>query len=747
MIDRCEYNEIAEASRPMPWLMHVLAFAILLVVPSIALAVELTPADIENRRCLNCHGQSHIADLNPSERASMIASYQPAAPIPSPSPITQPAPTTQPFTPTTGPAPEKRPGLFLPGSIFSSSVHAKLACVDCHQNARALPHARQLGPAVCSTSCHAKAQSDYLQGAHAEAIAKGDTHAPTCASCHGGHDIFRKSDRQSKVNPLNIVKICANCHEKHTGNTPAGHNEKAHIQNYLDSVHGRAVAGGLAVSATCADCHSNHRVLPSKNPLSTVNRDHVATTCGQCHTGVLEIYAGSIHGQRLAKADPKAPVCTDCHTAHGISRTDTPAFKLDIVNECGSCHDKAPPGSPSQASLYDTFRRSYHGQVADLGSARAARCSDCHGAHDIRPVSDPVSRLHAENRVQTCRKCHPDATAKFAEFQAHADHRDAEHYPLLHAVWLYFVVMMSFSFGFFGLHCIFWFLRSAVERIKHGPHPKHTSDTHAIQRFTRTDRINHALVIISFFGLTLTGLPLLYAEQGWARSLVALFGGVRAAGLWHRFFALMLIGNFVIHGVGVFRRIKKHSLKAMLFGPTTMLPRWKDVTDCIGMFRWFFLGGKKPAFDRWTYWEKFDYTAEVGGSGIIALTGLMLWFPQFFANFMPGWMFNVATLIHGYEATLAIGFIFTIHFFNAHLRMEKFPVDDVMFTGRLPEGEFKEERGAEYERLVRTGQLEALRVAPAPKWYRMFAVIMGITAMAIGTTLVILIILAGLKVL
>jgi cytochrome b subunit of formate dehydrogenase len=217
-----------------------------------------------------------------------------------------------------------------------------------------------------------------------------------------------------------------------------------------------------------------------------------------------------------------------------------------------------------------------------------------------------------------------------------------------------------------------------------------------------------------------------------------------AAGYLHRFFAVMLIGNFVVHFVGVFRRFKRYGIRNMLFGPTTMLPRWKDITDCLGMWRWFFKGGKKPAFDRWTYWEKFDYVAEVGGSLIIALSGLMLWFPEFFATFMPGWMFNIATLVHGYEALLAIGFIFTIHFFNAHLRLEKFPVDDVMFSGSLPEEEFKEERGEEYARLVERGELDALRVGPPRPWYRVFAVIMGMVAMAIGTTLVALIVLAGL---
>src|SRR4029079_7177319 len=162
---------------------------------------------------------------------------------------------------------------------------------------------------------------------------------------------------------------------------------------------------------------------------------------------------------------------------------------------------------------------------------------------------------------------------------------------------------------------------------------------------------------------------------------------------------------------------------------------FKDLKDCLGMFRWFIKGGPKPRFDRWTYWEKFDYMAEVGGSGIIGLTGLFLWFPAFFSTYLPGWMFNVATIVHGFEALLAVGFIFTIHFFNAHLRLEKFPVDDVMFTGSLPEEELKQERGEEYDRLVATGELEKLRVPTAPKQYRIAAVIAGIIAMTIGTTI------------
>jgi cytochrome b subunit of formate dehydrogenase len=184
-----------------------------------------------------------------------------------------------------------------------------------------------------------------------------------------------------------------------------------------------------------------------------------------------------------------------------------------------------------------------------------------------------------------------------------------------------------------------------------------------------------------------------------------------------------------------------------IFGPTSMVPRWRDVRDTLAVFKWLFLGGKKPTFDRWTYWEKFDYWAEIGGSMIIGGSGLLLWFPQFFSEhlFVPGWIYNVATIVHGFEALLAIGFIFTVHFFNAHLRPEKFPLDDVMFSGSMTEEEFKHERGAEYERLVAEGRLEEYKVEPPPPWQRKVALITGGVAQLIGTIVVILIILAALQ--
>ena len=123
------------------------------------------------------------------------------------------------------------------------------------------------------------------------------------------------------------------------------------------------------------------------------------------------------------------------------------------------------------------------------------------------------------------------------------------------------------------------------------------------------------------------------------------------------------------------------------------------------MFKWFFGLAPKPQLDRWTYWEKFDYWAPFWGVTIIGGSGAMLWFKGLTATYLPGWVFNVATIFHGEEAVLAAGFLFTVHFFNNHWRPDKFPLDILMFTGKMPLEEFKREHLIEYNRLVANGEL------------------------------------------
>lgn len=643
-------------------------------------------------------------------------------------------------------APATRPGLLVRTEALRGSVHASLHCVECHTDARVLPHTPRLNVATCATSCHEGAANDYAEGSHSAALRANNPRAPTCASCHGGHDILKVSDRRSPQHALNALHACGKCHATHAADDNST-DPKARVQEYLGSTHARAVTrAGLPMAATCADCHGAHGVHPATDPRSMVHRANVPRTCGNCHVGVVEQYVASVHGVEQADGNEKAAVCSDCHTAHGVTHANTPMFMLDVVHECGRCHDSPDADGQRMGTYYQSYAESYHGQVTHLGGTRAARCADCHGAHDIRRLSDPRSRVAQGNLISTCGTCHPGANARFVQFDPHANHRDAKNYPILHGVWLYFMVMMSAVFTFFGIHTILWFIRARRERARPLPRREHGGATTAIRRFTAMDRVNHALVALTFFGLTATGIPLVFSEDAWARWLVGLMGGVDAAGSWHRVFAVLLIANFVLHvGVLGYRFFTRAcSARQWLFGPGSLVPRWKDARDLAGMFRWFFAGGAMPRMDRWTYWEKFDYWAEVGGSMIIGGSGLLLWFPILASTIVPGWAFNIAMIVHGYEALLAIGFIFTIHFFNAHLRPGTFPVDPVIFTGSMPEEELKHSRPEEYDRLVATKRLEALRVPAADAKRRLAIVVLAAVSVGFGLLLLALILVGGI---
>jgi cytochrome b subunit of formate dehydrogenase len=546
------------------------------------------------------------------------------------------------------------------------------------------------------------------------------------------------------------MSLCVECHEQHDADTPAGHASGSFFSDYLESAHGRAFSeSGLTSAAMCTDCHSAHEVRTADDPLSKIYRDNVPATCGACHEGITKTFDGSVHGQHLLDGDAEAPVCTDCHTAHAITRAETPKFMLAVVNECGSCHDDQEQAATPTGTYYRTYRASYHGQVNRLGSTLTARCSDCHGAHDILPLDDPDSRVFGANLIETCGQvgCHPGANANFVRFDPHADYRDSERSPVLFGVWIYFIVLMSSVFAFFGMHTLLWFVRSVIERVRSGPPEPHTGHERQIRRFTKLNRINHGLVVITFLGLSATGIPLAFAGEEWAPRLAWIFGGVEMAGIWHRCFGFLLIINVLLHLVGIAHSFlaRKNAARRWAFGPSSLVPCRRDVTDCLAMFRWFFKGGKAPGFDRWTYFEKFDYWCEIGGTGIIGGSGLLLWFPQLASTVLPGWSFNVAMVVHGYEALLAMGFIFTIHFFNANLRIGKFPVDKVIFSGRMPEAELAEERPSEYERLLKSGELDELTAPAWPAWKSRMFTVLGISAMLFATGLLTLIILAGIR--
>jgi cytochrome b subunit of formate dehydrogenase len=263
-------------------------------------------------------------------------------------------------------------------------------------------------------------------------------------------------------------------------------------------------------------------------------------------------------------------------------------------------------------------------------------------------------------------------------------------------------------------------------------------------RFSRLNRALHILMILSFLSLALTGMTLKFSYTSWAVVVSRGLGGFQTAGYIHRFAALVMFGIFVTHVVDLVRRRYSEypSWWALLFGPDTMLPTWKDLQDFWGSVKWFLHLGPRPQYGRWTYWEKFDYFAVFWGVMVIGSTGLTLWFPTFFTHFLPGPALNVATIIHSDEALLAAGFIFTVHFFNTHLRPERFPMDLVVFTGRMGVEELEEDKPLEYQAMVARGELEEHLAEPyQPIVTRTFRVF-GTAALLLGFFMVVWIIYA-----
>jgi cytochrome b subunit of formate dehydrogenase len=589
---------------------------------------------------------------------------------------------------------------------FGQSVHAKMACVACHTD---------MGNKALKGNVHGKNTAKPLQ--------KVD-----CAGCH--QDLWKKAQDSGKASEAPGLEAVAKS-----------------IEAYKNSFHARPNADDKTKpNASCDNCHDTHsfNVPPKDSEAYTQWRLNIANTCGQsCHDEQLEAYIGSIHGKEvLEKHNPKSAVCTDCHSAHAVGNSSGDPFKKSITASCGSCHK----------DNLKTYKATYHGQITTLGYVYAAKCYNCHGSHDILKVDDPKSRVHANNRLKTCESCHDGkkdlakAPVGFATYQPHGHAGDFKRYPEMWISWQIMVQLLVGTFGFFWLHTLLWFYREWKERQQNRNKPRIKADDLVskfagkhIQRFSPIWRLAHITFALSLMILTLTGMPRFYPGAPWASTIMAALGGPHVAGTIHRVSAVIFATVFFWHIAYLGYSILRDWKNFKFFGPNSMVPNLKDGQDMVGMFKWFFGKGPRPQFDRWTYWEKFDYWAPFWGVAIIGVSGLVMWLPNVFGAFLPGWVFNVAAIFHAEEAFLAVVFLFTVHFFNNHFRPDKFPLEVVMFTGTFSLEEFKREHTLEYQRLVDSGELES-RLVDAPTPGRMAASkVLGFALITCGLTLLTLV--------
>jgi cytochrome b subunit of formate dehydrogenase len=625
----------------------------------------------------------------------------------------------------------------------SGSPTSQTTCATCHglselwegDNRRLFVNVDQLANdvhgkhGVTCNNCHGgNPDSKSVPQAHSTEVAGANTHARPFKPA-----LSQPNRTWEHLNA--IVQVCGNCHPQAA-------------KTYGASVHGHALQeSGLVVTAVCTDCHGAHGIDPTSDPRSPLNPKNVSETCAKCHQYIEERLQKSVHGSAFretsgkrtaAAAVQRKPGCTDCHQGHDIPHPRSAEFRLALPDRCGNCH----------ANLSNTYTQTLHGKLTELGYVPAAKCSDCHGSHDILPISNPKSRLSAANRQKVCSQCHLGVNANFVNFDPHANPSDPQRNAFLYWVNVGLTGLLFTVFGIFGIHSLLWLVRSLPHVLKHGRPKYPRPGARAYLRFRPVHRMAHAVLMTSFLGLALTGLPLKYTHYVWAQDASRMLGGFASTAILHRLFGIanfcclvfyvIWFGWQLIVGPGE----RGVSRLRYMFSPDSPVPQRRDLSDFAKMMRWFFYRGPKPTFERWSYWEKFDLWAAGADIVLIGTTGFILWFPNQFCSLFPGRTLSVADLIHGKLALLATGFVFAIHFFNSNLRPEKFPMDISILTGVVSEEEMEEERPELVKRLKESGRMDQyITEAPAPANFTL-AVLGGVLALSLGLALLVGILIA-----
>ncbi len=226
-----------------------------------------------------------------------------------------------------------------------------------------------------------------------------------CVDCHQGF----KADETPHAKVIRPVD-CQSCHD---------------IIAYPKSVHGKLVntegKQRAVVAAACKDCHGSHGILSPGDPKSPTNRTHLSETCGKCHGDIASHFSRSSHGIALENGVKGAPSCVDCHGEHNVEPTDSrqsPMYKTSEAKVCLRCHLNNPDVrarvGPS-AGFIAAYESSVHGLALASGNEKAATCSDCHGAHDMKRGSDPTSSVNKWNIPRTCARCHTEIAKTYSE--------------------------------------------------------------------------------------------------------------------------------------------------------------------------------------------------------------------------------------------------------------------------------------------------------------------------------------------
>jgi cytochrome b subunit of formate dehydrogenase len=528
-------------------------------------------------------------------------------------------------------------------TAFGASAHAgKAACTDCHAGYSMGPHDGELP------------KLSPADQAVVDRLSKARWPSPTAKPAHGVKG-EKASAEEVRVSAPRAYLACAGCHEMETPEVMAG---------WSRSIHSKWLREDTKVAGpTCASCH------------------------------------GSIHGvKKLEAYVPNAKV-----------RATVPADRRDIARRCEACHgnEEFAKAAGLNAETAVTYHDSIHGRMVRAGSTIAPACSSCHaaakdqgGTHGIVAKGDQGSPVAAASRKDTCARCHEGASDNFAALIAHKPIQETTGHLVPHLIHVFFSYLTTFTLLFFAFHVLVDFIyeiRARFSAKSHG-HVNAVDHARSVIRFDLHQRAQHWLMLAGVILLGITGWPLRGAGDPaaalYSSSLMKIFGGVAGAAWWHRVGAVLIITSAVYHLVYLTFLASKRRL------PISMLPMPQDALDMRDNIL-FMLGLRKerPKFDRYSYLEKFDYMGIFWGVILMVGTGFIFWFPVWFASWAPSWLLIAAQIIHGEEATLAILFLFVVHFYNVHLKPSIFPMNWVWLTGRITIADLKHEHPLEYDRL------------------------------------------------
>ncbi len=581
--------------------------------------------------------------------------------------------------------------LVVAEEVYLESIHGQMgfACVDCHMDVDEadLPHEDELAPVDCSF-CHEEASIAFHESLHGYALDRGNPKAPDCTTCHGVHDILPVADPESPANERRIVATCSACHEQGGLLTDPLVHMPHTAADYPRSVHGAASNLGDSKAAVCTSCHGTHELRGPEDPRSRIHRNNVATTCGECHEQASAEYLASIHGRALAAGVSDTPTCNDCHGEHLILSPDDPDAATHgshlALQTCARCHDDGELAERYDLSggVVGSFVDSYHGWASRSEASPAATCVDCHETHAILPPADPASSVNLQNVVATCGQCHENSSVKFAASYTH-EAVALETNPInrfLRTAYLWLIGIVIGGMALHNLLILAYYLRRRWVEHEH---------ERSYLRFDRLQRLQHAVLALSFLGLVVTGFALRFPDAWWVRALVG--AGLDETARWaaHRSLAVVLMTVGGVHLLHVVLHPRgRRDLEAML-------PRLEDVRHLRQSLA-FYLGrrAERPACGRYDYTQKAEYWALVWGTILMVVTGLILWFPARAVGLLPSWVVVASQIVHYYEAWLATLAILVWHFFFVFLHPDEYPMSWTWLSGRLPEHLVRERHSA-----------------------------------------------------